>query len=208
MFYNGCYKDERAAALASDTLARELIANGEQDFKLNFPDVDDEVHKRKPSSNYIGVHKSEKKWAVHRRSKNENSMIYNGSYEDEEKAAHASDTLARKLMGNSEQNHKLNFPNDNTEVYTAHASETLGRTLMKNMKQNDKIRSLSVKTEAHQQNNKRKRGSGKLNFWDILKTNDVSTLESFKNTQKVQDLLQNYHAVKSETEQNYVKTEE
>ena len=44
-------------------------------------------------------------------------MICNGRYESEETAAHASDTLARKLMTNGEQGHKLNFPNDDTEVF-------------------------------------------------------------------------------------------
>jgi hypothetical protein len=38
-------------------------------------------------------------------------------FKDEETAAHATDTLARKLMANGEKNHKLNFPDDNTEVY-------------------------------------------------------------------------------------------
>merc|ERR1712098_856582 len=40
-----------------------------------------------------------------------------GTYKDEETAAHASDTLARKLMKNGEKGHKLNFPDDSTEVY-------------------------------------------------------------------------------------------
>ena len=44
-------------------------------------------------------------------------MLCNGTYENEETAANASDTLARKLMKTGEQNHKLNFPEDETEVY-------------------------------------------------------------------------------------------
>ena len=44
-------------------------------------------------------------------------MICNGTYENEKTAAHASDTLARKLMENGEKSHKLNFPDDHTEVY-------------------------------------------------------------------------------------------
>jgi hypothetical protein len=36
---------------------------------------------------------------------------------DEETAAHASDTLARKLTENGEKGHRLNFPDDYTEVY-------------------------------------------------------------------------------------------
>ena len=44
-------------------------------------------------------------------------MINHGSYENEEAAAHASDTLARKLIANGEQGHKLNFLGDETEVF-------------------------------------------------------------------------------------------
>ena len=45
-------------------------------------------------------------------------MIHNGcSYSTEEEAAHASDTLARKLIANGEQGHKLNFSDDDTEVF-------------------------------------------------------------------------------------------
>ena len=44
-------------------------------------------------------------------------MIHNGnSHYTAEEAAHASDTLARKLMENGEQGHTLNFPDDETEV--------------------------------------------------------------------------------------------
>jgi hypothetical protein len=48
---------------------------------------------------------------------NSKKIIYNGIYKDEETAAHASDTLARNLMANGEDDHKLNFPDDDTEVY-------------------------------------------------------------------------------------------
>ena len=44
-------------------------------------------------------------------------MLYNGCYDDEKTAAHASDTLARQLMENGEQGHKLNFPDEYTEVH-------------------------------------------------------------------------------------------
>ena len=45
-------------------------------------------------------------------------MVSNGcNYENEETAAHASDTLARKLMENGEKALKLNFPDDYTEVH-------------------------------------------------------------------------------------------
>merc|ERR1712098_67096 len=44
-------------------------------------------------------------------------MICNGTYENEKTAAHASDTLARKLMENGEHGHRLNFPDDYTEMW-------------------------------------------------------------------------------------------
>ena len=44
-------------------------------------------------------------------------MLYNGYYDNEERAARASDTLARKLNANGEQGHKLNFPDNETEVF-------------------------------------------------------------------------------------------
>merc|ERR1712098_71980 len=119
--FNGAYKDEETAAYASDTLARKLMTNGERRHKLNFPDDDFEVYpeKVKFSSNYIGVtyHKLRATWDAYRHSKNEKRNVTNGAYKDEETAAHASDTLARQLMTNGERRHKLNFPDDHTEVY-------------------------------------------------------------------------------------------
>merc|ERR1712098_551867 len=56
------------------------------------------------------------KWRACRRSKNEKKMVTNGTYKDEETTAHASDTLARKLIANGEKGHKLNFPDDDTKV--------------------------------------------------------------------------------------------
>ena len=44
-------------------------------------------------------------------------MLNYGSYKNEEMAAYASDALAKKLMDNGEKTHKLNFPDDNTEVF-------------------------------------------------------------------------------------------
>merc|ERR1712098_601664 len=118
--YNGCYKDEETAAHASDTLARKLTENGEQNFKLNFPDDNTEVNKKTALSKFIGVsyNESHSRWIAQRRSKKEKKPVYNGCYKDEETAARASDTLARKLTENGEQNHKLNFPGDYTEIYT------------------------------------------------------------------------------------------
>merc|ERR1712098_795178 len=119
--YNGCYKDEETAAHASDTLARKLIKNGEKGHKLNFPDDHTEVYPEKVtfSSNYFGVsyNESKSKWVAQRRSKNEKKTVFNGTYKDEETAAHASDTLARKLIANGEKGRLLNFPDDKTEVY-------------------------------------------------------------------------------------------
>merc|ERR1712098_166168 len=102
---------------ASDTLARKLIGNGEQNHKLNFPDDFGEMYpNRKKSSIFIGVsyNKQNKRWEASRRNKNE--QVHNGSYKDEETAAHASDTLARELMAKGKENKKLNFPDDDTEV--------------------------------------------------------------------------------------------
>jgi len=81
---------------------------------------DEYVKGNKKTSTYIGV-RSDQKYATYcayRHSKKEkHKMVYNGSYKDEETAAHASDTLARKLIGDGEKGHKLNFPDDHTEVY-------------------------------------------------------------------------------------------
>ena len=43
-------------------------------------------------------------------------MICNGRYDNEKTAAHASDTLARNLLANGEKGHRLNFPDDDTDV--------------------------------------------------------------------------------------------
>jgi len=115
------------------------MANGEKNHKFNFPDDDAEVYPEQKiaSSMHIGMCKTE------------NKMVYNGCCKDEEAVALVSDTLARNLIVNGEQNHKLNFPNSDNEKY--------------------------------QQRNKRKRlDHEELGFWDILKTNDVSTLKAIK----------------------------
>merc|ERR1712098_112613 len=122
MLHNGSYENEETAARASDTLARKLMANGEQAHKLNFPDDDTEVfpeEKKGPHSQFLGViyDISTTKLRAQRHSRLEEKIIYNGSYENEETAARASDTLARNLMANGEEAHKLNFPNDYTEVF-------------------------------------------------------------------------------------------
>lgn len=76
---------------------------------------------KKKSSNYIGVRYDEEKlkWRAVRWIKADKKAAYNGYYKDEKTAAHASDTLARKLMENDKQILKLNFPDDNTEVRSA-----------------------------------------------------------------------------------------
>merc|ERR1712098_330775 len=117
--YYGAYSDEETAALASDTLARKLMADGEQIRELNYPDDNIEVRPEEKKINYIGVSFNEKnrRWIAQRWSKTQKKLFNNGTYRDEETAAHASDTLARKLTASGEQNHKLNFPDDDTEVY-------------------------------------------------------------------------------------------
>merc|ERR1712098_52813 len=120
MIHFGFYENEERAARASDTLARKLMANGEQAHKLSFPDGDTEVFpEKKSSSQFIGVSYDVKsrKWRANRYSKLEKKMIHFGFYENEERAARASDTLARKLRANGEQAHKLNFPDDATDVF-------------------------------------------------------------------------------------------
>merc|ERR1712098_695909 len=106
MVYYGSYDNEETAAHASDTLARKLMKNGEQGHKLNFPDDHIEVHPEKiQTSEYIGVMYNISKWYAQRWSKNEMKTVHYGSYENEETAAHASDTLARNLMEKGEQGH-------------------------------------------------------------------------------------------------------
>merc|ERR1712098_846441 len=119
MVSNGSYDNEETAAHASDTLARKLRETGEQGHKLNFPVNHFEVHheEKTKTSEYIGVRYNKSKWCVERRSKNEKKSVCYGSYANEETAAHASDTLARKLMENGEKCHKLNFPDDHIEVH-------------------------------------------------------------------------------------------
>ena len=72
---------------------------------------------RKP--NFVGLYYNKKlaKWTAYRWSKKENKDVYNGSYKVEKTAARASDTLARELLEKGEKGHKLNFPDDNTEVH-------------------------------------------------------------------------------------------
>merc|ERR1712098_17795 len=115
---NGFYNDEETWAHASDTLARKLMDNGEENHNLNFPDDYTEIHPQKRSASiYFGVTYSENMWCARRWSRNEKKKICYGKYENEERAAHASDTLARKLTENGEINHKLNFPEDYTATY-------------------------------------------------------------------------------------------
>merc|ERR1712098_544332 len=113
---NGSYKDEETAAHASDTLVRKLIENGEKGHKLNFPDDHGEVYPKQKTNNFgVFYNKLRKTWYASRHSKNDKRNVTNGTYRDEETAAHASDTLARKLMANGEKGHKLNFPDNGTE---------------------------------------------------------------------------------------------
>jgi len=123
MIFKGYYANEETAARASDTLARQLMKNGEDNHKLNFPSDDFDVNperKKRYKYQYVGVsyhHDRAKGWCARRWSKNENKMFYNGYYENEETAAHASDTLAKQLMRKGERSQTLNFPEDDTEIY-------------------------------------------------------------------------------------------
>merc|ERR1712098_935383 len=125
--YNGTHKDEKLAAHASDTLARKLTANGEKSHKLNFPDDLTEVYPEQ-KTNYFGVsyNKLKATWDAYRYSRNEKRNVYNGTCKNEVTAAHASDTLARKLIDNGEKGHKLNFPDDHTEVYPEQKNNYFG----------------------------------------------------------------------------------
>jgi hypothetical protein len=111
----GTYKDEETAAHASDTLARNLMTKGEY-HKLNFSGDGGEMHieKKQNSSKYIGESYDSKnsRWKMSRRSKNETRMIYNRTYKDKETAAHASDTLERKLMANGEYDDAQMYPKE------------------------------------------------------------------------------------------------
>merc|ERR1712034_47634 len=120
LIYNGIYNIKETAAHASDTLARELIANGEQGHRLNFSDDEIEVfpEEKMKSSQYIGVcyDVNTSKWRAQRRSKDEKRMVHNGRYDNEETAAHASDTLVKKWREiNGGQGNKLNFPENINE---------------------------------------------------------------------------------------------
>merc|ERR1712098_654691 len=79
---------------------------------MGYPEV---LHKK---FDYIGVQyiKKQATWRARRWSKYEGKTVCNGYHKHEETAAHASDTLARKLIANGEKGHKLNFPDD-TEVW-------------------------------------------------------------------------------------------
>merc|ERR1712098_411561 len=108
--------------------------------KLNFPDDHIEVYREEKSSKYIGVFydKNKSKWRVQRWIKNENKRVSNGSYDDAETAAHASDALARQLMENGEQKLKLNFPDDHTKVYPADNQKKEKKTKRNNSRTSSK----------------------------------------------------------------------
>ena len=86
------------------------------------------------TSEYIGVSYINSKWCAQRWSRNEKKNIYYGSYDNERTAAHASDTLARKLIANGEKGHKLNFPDDYTEVYPEVTIEIQDQIYFKKMR--------------------------------------------------------------------------
>merc|ERR1712098_73098 len=92
-------------------------------------DDDTEVHaKTKQTSKYIGVSYANPTWRTYRWSPNIKKNFYNGQYKDEEAAAQASDTLARKLIANGDTNLKLNFPDDAKLRKKKERSEDLNRS--------------------------------------------------------------------------------
>merc|ERR1712098_16781 len=90
------------------------------DIKVNFPNDESGVYPKEKttSSKYFGVtfNKKISKWKVQRWSKHENKIFNNGYFENEEIAAHASDTLARQLVKKGEQGHKINFDDDDIQA--------------------------------------------------------------------------------------------
>merc|ERR1712098_661110 len=118
MVYSGCYINEETAAHASDTLARELMNNGEHRHMLNFPDENIGLHVGQDGTClfYLGIYQTIaghrfKRWQAHRWNKDEARTDSNACcYKNEETAAHASDTLAKQLSRNGQQGHKFNFP--------------------------------------------------------------------------------------------------
>jgi len=82
----------------------------------------------------VSYDKDNSKWRVQKWSSKEKKQVFNGLYDDEKTAAHASDTLARKLIENGELNHKLHFPDDHTDVYPEEkTSHYIGVTYNKNL---------------------------------------------------------------------------
>jgi hypothetical protein len=108
----GC--KQRASEDESETSPKKLISF----YQFNFSGSDTKRNEKKTDSEFIGVRYVSKysKWQAVRWSKNERRLVSNGLYDNEETAAHASDTVARKLMAKGENNHKLNFPDDETVV--------------------------------------------------------------------------------------------
>ena len=114
-----CEKEEILVKIEEDEYAKVNIAKNQILSTEHNCRILTNFEKKESSSHYNGVcyYVSKSKWQANRRSKLEKKMVHNGSYDDEEKAAHASDTLARILMVNGEIGHRLNFPEDDTEVF-------------------------------------------------------------------------------------------
>merc|ERR1712098_922866 len=89
----------------SEGHGRENVHNGEREEIRVKIEEDEYAKKKEPSSQFIGVSydMNTTKWRAQRRSKLEKKTLCNGTYENEETAARASDTLARKLLSNGEQ---------------------------------------------------------------------------------------------------------
>merc|ERR1712098_672018 len=84
---NGAHREEDTAAHASDTLARNLMANGDRNFKLNFPDDSIEVHanklqtkKRKRPSEFGDSQTDENDSEKFQKKKSEDSPKYSAAF--------------------------------------------------------------------------------------------------------------------------------
>ena len=144
--YLGCFDDEQQAARAVDTAARRLRGEdahggrsggiGKQWRRLNFP-TEGEVERaqergmltvedmaataaaseQQGPSKFVGVswYKNSRKWTA--QIKHDGKQQHLGSFDDEQEAARAVDTVARRLRGEDAHGgragkkwHRLNFP--------------------------------------------------------------------------------------------------
>merc|ERR1712098_779845 len=84
---------------------KETTENSESKSILVKIEEDEYFKTNKSHCRNFGVtyNKRREEWRAERWSKKERKPVYHGTYKDEETAAHASDTLARKLIANGEK---------------------------------------------------------------------------------------------------------